>query len=142
MNNHAESLRAMIAAWVRQDVDAVMGFLHDDITWHNSGGSRPPIEGKAAVRGAMETMRDNIVETRWRLFECAQVGDTVWMEGVDEFIRKNGTRIAIPYAGLLQFEDGLIRHWREYYDSKLIDQAEAGDGVPASVDALLARPTV
>ena len=69
-------------------------------------------------------------------------GDTIWMEGVDEFIRHDGIRIAIPYAGVLKFEDGLIRIWREYYQGQLIDDGLAGKGVPPEVDAILDRPEV
>jgi limonene-1,2-epoxide hydrolase len=142
MKAHADTLRTMIAKWQELDVEGVLACIHDDITWNNSGGARAPVQGKAAMRKALEAMRDNIAETKWRLFACTEAGNTVWMEGVDEFLRKDGKRVAIPYAGLLEFEDGLIRHWREYFDSKLIDRALSGDGVPPSVDAMLLRETV
>jgi len=142
MGTNTDALRNMIAAWQRLDVEGVMSFLHEDVIWYNSGGARPPVHGKPAMRKALEAMRETITETRWRLFATAENGNTVWMEGVDEFVRKDGKRVAIPYAGLLEFDGGLIREWREYYDSKLIDQALSGDGVPASVDAMLQRETV
>ncbi|MEQ8935487.1 MAG: nuclear transport factor 2 family protein [Amphiplicatus sp.] len=133
-------LRELIAAWSRLDIEGVLVHLHDDIVWNNSGGLRKPILGKKAMRAALESMKGNIEESKWRLFDWAEVGDTVWMEGVDEFIRKDGIRIAIPYAGVLEFEGKVIRKWREYFDGRLQEKMLAGEGVSPEVEAMLDRP--
>lgn len=140
MPGHIDTLRAVIAAWERLDVEEVLKHLHDDITWNNSGGLRKPVEGKGAMRKALLTMKDKIAQSNWRLFDWAEKGDVVWMEGVDEFVRKDGIRIAVPYAGVLEFEGGMIRRWREYFDGRLQEQMLAGEGVPATVEAMLDRP--
>ncbi len=142
MGKNAETLHALIAAWRRQDVEGVLQYIHDDISWNNSAGLRAPLKGKAEMRKALERMAEGIEESRWRLFDCAEVGDTVWMEGVDEFIGTDGTRVAVPYAGLLEFEDGLIIDWREYFQGQLIEDMRAGKGVSAHVEAMLDRPVV
>jgi len=142
MGQNIDTLRAVIAAWRNQDVEGVVRHLHDDITWNNSGGLRPPLQGKAEMRKALERMAEGIEESRWRLFDCAEVGDTVWMEGVDELIGKDGTRVAIPYAGVLEFQDGLIKEWREYFQGELLTQMRAGEGVSSDVEAMLDRPEV
>lgn len=142
MGKNAETLHALIAAWRRQDVEGVLQYIHDDISWNNSGGLRAPLKGKAEMRKALERMAEGIEESRWRLFDCAEVGDTVWMEGVDEFIGTDGTRVAVPYAGLLEFEHGLIIDWREYFQGQLIEDMRAGKGVSAHVEAMLDRPVV
>lgn len=98
--------------------------------------------GREAMRAVLESMKGRITNNRWRLFDVAQVGDTVWMEGVDEFDTADGIRVAIPYCGILEYEDGLIRQWREYFDGRLQENQLAGQGVSAHVDAMLDRPTV
>ena len=137
-----ERLLSMIDAWARQDLDAVMTFLHDDIEWNNSGGFRPVIKGKAAMREALDAMAANIAESRWRLFDYVEEGDRLWMEGADEFILKDGKRIAIPYMGMLEYEGGLIRYWREYYNGYLhTTQGKTGEVAP-DAQVMLDRPAI
>ncbi len=99
-----------MAAWKHNDNEDVLRHVHDDIVWNNSGGFRTPLRGKAEMRRSLTQMAHGIEDTEWRLFDYAEIGNTVWMEGVDEFIGKNGTRKAIPYAGVLEFRDDLIVH--------------------------------
>ena len=142
MPDNVATLRKVISSWHEADVEGVLACLHEDITWNNSGGMKPPIQGKAQMRKTLEAMKGRLKNNRWRLFDVAAVGETVWMEGVDEFDTMDGTRIAIPYCGILDYEDGLIRHWREYFDGRLQDEQVAGKGVRDTVDAMLARPAV
>jgi limonene-1,2-epoxide hydrolase len=142
MTKHIDTLHRLINSWRNQDINGVLACVHDDITWNNSGGLRAPLQGKAEMRAALETMAADIKVAKWRLFDCAEIGDTVWMEGVDELIRHDGIRIVIPYAGVLEYQDGLILKWREYYESRLLEQAIDGKGVPATVEAMLDRPAV
>lgn len=142
MSKHTQTLKTLIASWVKQDVEGVLACLHDDITWNNSGGLRAPIRGKEEMGNVLRQMAKGIAESKWRLFDCAEVGDTVWMEGVDELTQTDGTRIAVPYAGVLEFRDGVIIMWREYFEGRLIEQMRAGQGVSEHVDAMLDRPEV
>jgi len=140
VSKHIESLKSLINAWRHVDVEGVLKFVHDDISWNNTGGFKAPVKGKENMRKTLQAMAGSIKESRWRLFGWAEVGDTVWMEGVDEFINQEGIRVAIPYAGVLEFKDGLILNWREYYEGRLIEQMLAGKGVSAEVEAMLDRP--
>lgn len=142
MADHIASLKRVIDSWHRTDPSGVLAELHDDITWNNTSGMKPPIQGKAQMAEVLEEMRNRVTNNRWRLFDVAQVGDTVWMEGVDEFDTMDGTRIAIPYCGILNFEGGKIRHWREYFDGRLQEEQAAGNGVRSTVDVMLAREAV
>jgi len=142
MSTHTETLKALIEAWRQQDVDGVLQCLHKDITWNNSGGLRSPIQGKSAMEKVLREMAQGIAESRWRLFDYTEAGETMWMEGVDEFIQTDGTRIAIPYAGVLEFKDGLIIKWREYFQGQLIENMRAGEGISWQVEAMLDRPEV
>src|SRR5688572_2629160 len=117
MGKHTDTLHDVIEAWHRLDVEGVIKHLHKDFVWNNSGGMRPTIDGKDAMREALVGMAGKLDSNSWRLFDVAEIGDTVWMEGVDEFIGKDGVRLAVPYAGVLEFKDGLILKWREYFNA-------------------------
>ena len=137
-----QRLLSMIDAWARQDLDEVMTFIHDEVEWNNSGGFRPVVKGKAAMRAALEQMAETIAESRWRLFDYVEEGDRLWMEGADEFILKDGKRIAIPYMGMLEYENGVIRYWREYYNGYLhTTQGKSGE-VAAEAQVMLDRPAI
>ena len=140
MAKNIDTLKLLISSWRKQDIDGVLALVDEEFIWNNSGGLRPPLVGKAAMRADLERMAGNIKESKWRLFGWTEVGETVWMEGVDEFIRKDGIRVAIPYAGVVEFRDGLILNWREYYQGQLIEDALNGKGVSAVVDSMLDRP--
>lgn len=142
MSKNIETLRRVIAAWHDADVEGVLANLHDDIIWNNSGGMRAPIRGKEVMRKTLEAMKGRIRNNRWRLFDVADADGKVWMEGVDEFDTADGKRVAIPYCGILEYEDGLIKHWREYFDGRLQEMHVAGEPVSEHVEAMLARPTV
>jgi len=133
-------LLAVLAAWKTQDIEAVLSHVTDDIVWQNTGGFGPPIVGKPAMRAALQTMAPIIADSRWRIFDYAESSDRLFMEGVDEFITKDGVRIAIPYAGVLEFRGQLISQWREYFDGRLSPLMKSGAGVPASVEEMIGRP--
>jgi len=133
-------LFAIIAAAKRQDADGILSHLSDDIVWQNSSGFAPAVVGKAQVRAAFESIFARVKDDNWRIFDYACSADRLFMEGVDEFIDREGTRVAIPYAGVLEFRGRLITKWREYYDGRLVALAKTS-GVPASVDAMIDRTT-
>jgi limonene-1,2-epoxide hydrolase len=133
-------LLSVLAAWKTQDIEGVLSHVTDDITWQNTGGFGPAIEGKPAMRAALQAMAPIIAESRWRIFDYAESSDRLFMEGVDEFITKDGARVAIPYAGVLEFRGQLISEWREYFDGRLSAIMKTGGGVPPSVEAMIGRP--
>ena len=142
MAKHIDTLRSVIHAWRRLDIDGVLSHVHDDLIWNNSGGLNPPLIGKAAMRETLEEFASITKEGKQRLFAWAEVGDTVWMEGVEEIIANDGRHIAIPYAGILDFEDGLIKNWREYFEGRILEDMMEGGEMSPEVAALIDRPEV
>lgn len=135
-------LQALISAWHRLDVEGVLALVTDDIVWQNSGGYAPAIEGKPAMREALQGMARVIRSNHWRLFDVAETGDRLFMEGVDEFHLVSGQHIALPYAGVLEFRAARICRWREYYDGRLAAAMKAGGPIPAAVRQLIDRPAL
>jgi limonene-1,2-epoxide hydrolase len=62
----------------------------------------------------------------------AGAGDIIWSERIDRLVKDGGSIIAgVSIVGVMQVADeGRVRHWREYFDSKpMIDaiECQAGD---------------
>lgn len=133
-------LTAVIDAWKRQDVEGVLVHVTDDIVWRNSSGYAPAVRGKAAMRTALQGMAKVIKTNRWRIFDHAENGDRLFMEGVDEFWLTTGEHVAIPYAGSLEFRGLLIHEWREYFDGRISAAMKAGAPMTEEVKEMLDRP--
>ncbi|MFV3077216.1 nuclear transport factor 2 family protein [Niveispirillum fermenti] len=131
--------KAVIADWKRQDIDAVLARLHDDIVWHFAAAVVPPLRGKAAARAFLEKFSQEVAEVRWRLFHAAEQGDRLFVEGVDEFVRADGRKVAVPYAGIMEFDGDLIIGWRDYIDRSVIEAMRRGEPYPPQVVELIDR---
>jgi ketosteroid isomerase-like protein len=133
---------SVIEAWKRKDIEAVLSHLTDDIVWHYAAAIAPPAIGHAGARKFMERFGARITEIRWRVFDYAESGDTLFVEGVDEFFTKDGARVATPYAGVLEFRGDRIRAWRDYCDAGVSAAMQAGGAASAHVEQLIAREAV
>ena len=134
-------LREVILAWRRKDLEAMLQYIDDDIAWHSHVGS-PPLQGKAAMREFATRLTSQMQEIHWRLFEAARDGDTLHVEGVDDFVSTDGRRVVVPYAGVMRVRDGRIVEWRDYFDRALFDRLKAGEPLPVYLEALANRPAL
>ena len=135
-------MQTLITAWQAKDVEGVLALMTDDVVWHYAAGAMPPVRGKVTARKLLTRFQADMHDIRWRIFVYAEAGDTLFIEGVDEYRTTEGLRIAAPYAGVLEFRDGLIAGWRDYVDIGVIAAQKAGEPVSPQVEALLARPLV
>lgn len=120
---------AVIDAWKRSDIDAVLEHVTDDVEFIYALGRRP-ILGKAAMRRVLEGLGGQQSEIRWRLVHRAQAGEVVFAEGIDDYVNPSGVRVRNPYVSVYEFEGAKIRRWRDYYDSAVLEKAEAGKPPP------------
>jgi limonene-1,2-epoxide hydrolase len=134
-------LREVILAWRRKDLEAMLQYVDDEISWHSHVGS-PPLQGKVAMREFATRMTTQMKEIHWRLFEVARDGDRLHVEGVDDFVTTEGRRVVIPYAGVLAFRDGRIVEWRDYFDRALFDRLKGGEPLPAYLETVANRPAL
>jgi limonene-1,2-epoxide hydrolase len=132
-------LLQVIEAWQAKNVEAVIARLHDDIVWHYAAPGLPPVRGKAAARKLLARFQADMHGITWRIFAHAELGDRLFVEGVDDYITGDGKRVATPYAGVLDFRDDLIIGWRDYVDLGVIASQKAGDGLSKHVAELLER---
>jgi limonene-1,2-epoxide hydrolase len=110
--NPVQVVEAFVAAWNRMDLEAIFGFLHEDIRYHNIPVE--PLAGKRAVSGYLHSrwVFDSI---DWEMTNIAATGNTVLTERVDRFTIA-GRPVNLPVMGAFEIEDGLIRAWRDYFD--------------------------
>jgi len=133
-------LQQVIQAWQAKDIDGVLAFMHDDIVWHYAAPGLPPVRGKAAARKLLTRFQADMHDIEWRIFAHAEAGDRLFIEGVDDYRTTEGRRMAVPYAGVLEFRGDLIVGWRDYVDLNVIAEQKAGDPLSRQVEMLLDRP--
>jgi limonene-1,2-epoxide hydrolase len=113
--------------------------MAEDIEWYVFV-SQPPVRGKAAARELLAKLSNSRHAENWRVFHHAVRGSRLFVEGVDDFTDAKDHRIAVPYAGVVEFHNGLITGWRDYFDSGILDKMRAGGEVPAAIVPLIERP--
>lgn len=139
MGANLDCLHKLITAWQAKDVEGVLAFMAEDIVWHYAAGAMAPIRGKSMARKLLQRFQADMHAIEWRIFAHAEDGDRLFIEGVDEYRTTEGLRIAAPYAGVLEFKDGLITHWRDYVDIGVIAQQKAGAPLSAQVLDLISQ---
>jgi limonene-1,2-epoxide hydrolase len=112
MTDPVAVVRAFVEAWNRMDLEAVLGFLHPDIHYHNI--PLPPLDGRETVAAYLRQAWV-FSDCDWELRNVAADGATVLTERVDAFTI-NGARVVLPVMGVFEISDGLIRQWRDYFD--------------------------
>jgi limonene-1,2-epoxide hydrolase len=119
---NSDVVRAFIAAWNDNDLDAIVSFLADDVFYHNIPVE--PIRGRAAVE---KYLRDagpwDSVE--WQLKSIAENGTKVLTERIDGFVIR-GAHVSLPVMGTFEIANGRIAAWRDYFDlASYVNQLQA-----------------
>ena len=135
-------LLGLINAWKAKDIDGALAFMHDDIVWHYAAVIAPPLKGKVKARKLLEGMSLQVGDVTWRIFDYAEKGERLFVEGVDEYVSAEGRLVSAPYAGVVEFRDGKIIGLREYFDMGAVTAMKAGEGMKEHVRVLIARDAV
>lgn len=135
-------LLQLINAWKAKDVDSVLSFMHDDIVWHYAAVIAPPLKGKAKARKLLEGMAPQLRDVTWRIFDHAETGERLFVEGVDEYVSAEGRLVSAPYAGVVEFRDGKIIGLREYFDMSAVTALKSGEPMKEHVRVLIAREAI
>ena len=135
-------LLGLINAWKAKDIDGALAFMHDDIVWHYAAVIAPPLKGKVKARKLLEGMSLQVGDVTWRIFDYAEKGERLFVEGVDEYVSAEGRLVSAPYAGVVEFRDGKIIGLREYFDMGAVNAMKAGEGMKEHVRVLIARDAV
>jgi limonene-1,2-epoxide hydrolase len=140
--SHIQALLGLISAWKAKDIDGVLAFMHEDVVWHYAAAIAPPLMGKAKARKFLERLGPQVRDVTWRIFDHAESGDRLFVEGVDEYVSEEGHLVSAPYAGVVEFCDGKIIGLREYFDLGVVTALKAGEDMKEHVRLLIAREAV
>ncbi len=128
---------ACLDAFGRKDIDGVMRHVAPDITWHYHVGTRPVV-GRDTMGKVLSKLVEHQLDSRWRAIRWAEVGDTLLIEGVEDYLTPEDRRAKVPYMGAYDFDaDGLIVGWRDYFDLELLMRSERGEPMEEWVRSLV-----
>jgi limonene-1,2-epoxide hydrolase len=121
-NRSPEELTLALFAGFGEGIDgtaaAIEEFFAPDCVWINSGSVPPlrgPVESVALMRQVHEAT--GLDATRIEMKQMACDGDRVFTERIDYVDAADGTLLLeLPIAGVLEWEDGKLKSWREYFD--------------------------
>ena len=116
MSELFERFRAAQQAIITQDDKAFLDLLTDDVEYHYHVGTRPLI-GKEWVQKFLIKYREVTSDAQWVIHNHAENGNVLFTEGVEEYfdVRSQMT-ISHPYAGVIEFRDGKIVKWKDYFE--------------------------
>lgn len=139
---HIQVLLGLISAWKAKDIDGVLAYMHEDIVWHYAAVIAPPLKGKVKARKLLEGLAPQVRDVTWRIFDYAEKGERLFVEGVDEYVSADGRFVSAPYAGVVEFHDGKIIGLREYFDMGAVNALKSGEPMKEHVRLLIAREAV
>ncbi|HEX7375304.1 MAG TPA: nuclear transport factor 2 family protein [Steroidobacteraceae bacterium] len=116
MSYMQDTLRSIMEATQAQDNEHFLSFLADDVEYLFHVGS-PGVRGKDGVRRFLAKYRTIAEDVLWRVDRTAESGDCLFIEGYEEYTdMRTGVRTAHPYMGIMEFRDGKIAKWRDYFE--------------------------
>lgn len=104
----------MFAAIDHQDGAAFVSYLTEDAVFRF--GSAPPVQGRSSIRAAVDAFFATIAGCSHSITRTFRDQDTVVCEGDVTYRRHDGGEVTLPFTDVLDFEAGLIGHYKIYID--------------------------
>jgi limonene-1,2-epoxide hydrolase len=107
----------------RMDVDAMTALMAEDFAWQLHVPLSPVIVGRDAARAELEKhseLSTGMIEGS-HIRTIVSDGDTVVVERVD-VNAMGGIPVSFSVTAFFEVRDGLIAHWREYWDTAHVAQ--------------------
>lgn len=107
----------------RMDVDAMTALMAEDFAWQLHVPLSPVIVGRDAARAELEKhseLSTGMIEGS-HIRTIVSDGDTVVVERVD-VNAMGGIPVSFSVTAFFEVRDGLITHWREYWDTAHVAQ--------------------
>lgn len=101
------------ASWSKLDVDEMMTYFHADAVYHNIPVD--PVVGRDDIQAMIVGFTAGWDRVDFEVRHAVAQGHVVLTERVDHFISPERT-VSLPVMGTFEFEDGLIKAWRDYFD--------------------------
>ena len=121
--SNIERTMKFIEHWNNRDIEGIMGSLTSDCFYHNI--PMDPQKGHDEIRTYLEPFVQMTTNIEWIVHNIAEDSSgTVLTERTDRF-EINGQWMDILVMGVMEFQDGLILNWRDYFDMKAYEQETA-----------------
>jgi limonene-1,2-epoxide hydrolase len=121
--SNIERTMKFIEHWNNRDIEGIMGSLTSDCFYHNI--PMDPQKGHDEIRTYLEPFVQMTTSIEWIVHNIAEDSNgTVLTERTDRF-EINGQWMDILVMGVMEFQDGLILNWRDYFDMKAYEQETA-----------------
>lgn len=109
-----EIVRRLQQASKRRDLAEFLAFFAPHVEYHYHVGTRPLI-GVAWVEKFITKYWKNNGDATWVIVRHAETGDSLLTEGREEYVNADGHKVVHPYMGVIDFENGKIVGWRDYF---------------------------
>lgn len=125
-SQNVESVEQMYAAFNRGDIEEVLTWWTDDITWNEPDGDpaagthHGPDEIVENVFGTIPDSLDRFEAVPGRFIES---GDTVVVEGNFMITTEAGRDYEIPFAHVCELQGGKLQQFTNYTDTVVFQQA-------------------
>ena len=114
MTSNIALAHAFFDAWNRRSLGAILDALTDDCLYHNM--PMEPLKGRAAIEAYIAPVIARATAIEWIVKAVAEDEQgRVLSERLDR-IQIDGRWLEIPLMGVLEFRDGKIGVWRDYFD--------------------------
>lgn len=115
MQAFVDLVKSLQGANERRDRAAILAMVTPDLEYHYHVGSKP-VKGPEGLGRFLDNYWGRSKDPVWQITSFAQDGDKLLMEGWEEFTdTTNGERVNNRYMGVMEFRDGKIARWRDYF---------------------------
>ena len=104
----------MFAAIDSLDGDAFVAYLTENAVFRF--GSAPPVQGRAAIKAAVEGFFGTIAGCTHAIDRTFADGDALVCEGEVTYRRHDGSEVTLPFTDIFDYESGLIASYRIFID--------------------------
>ena len=124
MKTMSQTYKDSLDAWGRGDVEGMFEPYAEDVVWYPNRSMRP-VHGKPAMREFIKKFGAGMSNPLYTQTLMIESGNMLFVEGTESYT-KNGRQVSVPYAGVVEFRDGKIVAWRDYFDLKSLEKQLAG----------------
>jgi ketosteroid isomerase-like protein len=115
MTQPLDVVKTLQAAADRRDREAVLALVTPDLEYHYHVGSKP-LQGVEKLGRFLDNYWGRTKDNVWKIETYAQSGDKLLMEGWEEYTdTTSNQRVVNRYMGIMEFRDGRIARWRDYF---------------------------